>query len=131
MKLSHLTLGLVAMSVTPFASAFAQSPLSDPEARPYAIRIFADAAPMTPKSIRYPARAANQGLSGHCSLRVDVDANGATHNIEVLACSSILFRHEAARAASALRFSGAPKSDMPLSIRWEMRPVESELAQLD
>ena len=131
MKLSHITIGLVAMSVTPFASAFAQSPTPDAAGRDYAIRIVAAASPAAPDAVRYPVRAASRGLSGDCSLTLDVAATGEARNVRLLACSSALFEREVKRAASQLRFAGDAQANIPVQIQWDMRQAESQLARLD
>lgn len=117
MKLSFALLGLVAASVMPTATAFAQSPENQP--RPFAVRMTSDAIPLAHGAVRYPSGAAIRQIDGDCTVRFDV-ASGAASGVEVLACSSDHFRSEAQSVVSGLRFDNAPRQDAVMNIAWTM-----------
>ncbi|MEM9740176.1 MAG: energy transducer TonB [Pseudomonadota bacterium] len=65
-----------------------------------------DAQPISPPVVQYPQRAAERGIEGSCEVRFDVNARGEPFNVEA-DCSDNVFRREAERAVSRVRF--APK----------------------
>ncbi|MEL6662731.1 MAG: energy transducer TonB [Pseudomonadota bacterium] len=65
-----------------------------------------DAQPISPPVVQYPTRAAERGIEGECEVRFDVNARGEPFNVQAN-CSDSVFRREAERAVSRVRF--APK----------------------
>ncbi len=65
-----------------------------------------DAQPIRPPLVTYPARAAERGIEGECSVRFDVDVRGRPYNVAA-DCSDSVFVREAERAVSRVEF--APK----------------------
>ncbi len=65
-----------------------------------------DAQPISPPVVQYPRRAAERGIEGSCEVRFDVNAQGEPFNVQA-DCSDSVFKREAERAVSRVRF--APK----------------------
>jgi periplasmic protein TonB len=65
-----------------------------------------DAQPISPPVVQYPRRAAERGIEGSCEVRFDVNARGEPFNVQA-DCSDSVFKREAERAVSRVRF--APK----------------------
>lgn len=113
MKLKH-TLSLLSVAVVGLAfaaPAIAQEPRTSISA-PQGL------APTGVVEVGYPYMAAALDLSGECRVSVNV-ANGATHDVHVLDCTSGYFRNAARRAATQLSFaSSAQARDAVIVVRW-------------
>lgn len=65
-----------------------------------------DAQPISPPQLSYPQRAAERGIEGSCEVRFNVNGRGEPYDVQA-DCSDSVFRREAERAVSRVRF--APK----------------------
>lgn len=101
----------------PTATAFAQTAESEP--RPFAVRMTSEVAPVAHGQVGYPSGAAMRQINGDCTVRFDVSAGAAT-GVEVLDCSSDLFRSEAVSVVSGLKFDAAPRQDARMTIAWTL-----------
>jgi TonB family protein len=126
MKLSPVLLCLVAASVMPTATAFAQTAESAP--RPFAVKMTSSATPVSHGDVRYPTAAAMRGLDGACTVRFDVTQTGAASDVEVLSCSSDHFRTEAAALAGSLKFNAAARTDATMNISWTFTRPDAAVA---
>jgi TonB family protein len=116
MKLIHTLPLALAASLLPSAMA------DEPQARDYAITVKADVTPVTYQPISYPYAAGRNAVSGECTLTFDVHANGTVGDVQIQSCSSDLFRREAIKAASGVRFSASTGNlnDARMTIRWDI-----------
>lgn len=65
-----------------------------------------DAQPISPPQVSYPQRAAERGIEGSCEVRFNVNGRGEPYDVAA-DCTDSVFRREAERAVSRVRF--APK----------------------
>ena len=126
MKLTLTLLGLPAAMVLPLAPC-AADPVSAP--RPFSVQVTGDVAAVSAGDLRYPAGAAVRDIEGACTVRLAVTEAGTARDIEVVACSSDLFRREAAQVVRALRFD-SPADSAVLQVRWSLDDPRATPAQL-
>ncbi len=122
MKLSSALLGLLAASVMPTATAFAQTSESSP--RPFAVRMTSEVTPVSHGEVRYPSGAAMRNVDGSCTIRFDVTGAGAAKDVEVTGCSSDLFRSEAAALVKTLKFDPTSRENATMNISWTLTTSE-------
>lgn len=118
MKLSSALFGLLAASVMPTATAFAQTSESSP--RPFAVRMTSEVTPVAHGEVRYPSGAAMRDVDGSCTIQFDVTGTGTAKDVEVTACSSDLFRSEAVALARTLKFDPAARENTTMNISWTL-----------
>ncbi|MEO0817712.1 MAG: energy transducer TonB [Pseudomonadota bacterium] len=82
-----------------------------------------DAQPISPPVVQYPQRAAERGIEGSCEVRFDVNARGEPFNVEA-DCSDSVFRREAERAVSRVRFAPKIVRGQALERRNVVYPIE-------
>lgn len=82
-----------------------------------------DAQPISPPVVQYPQRAAERGIEGSCEVRFDVNARGEPFNVQA-DCSDSVFRREAERAVSRVRFAPKIVRGQALERRNVVYPIE-------
>ena len=82
-----------------------------------------DAQPISPPQPTYPQRAAERGIEGSCEVRFDVNARGEPFNVEA-DCTDSVFRREAERAVSRVRFAPKIVRGQALERRNVVYPIE-------
>ncbi|MEM1106769.1 MAG: energy transducer TonB [Pseudomonadota bacterium] len=85
-----------------------------------------DAQPISPPVVQYPQRAAERGIEGQCEVRFDVNARGEPFNVEA-DCSDSVFRREAERAVSRVRFAPKIVRGQALERRNVVYPIQFNL----
>jgi len=82
-----------------------------------------DAQPISPPVVQYPRRAAERGIEGSCEVRFDVNAQGEPFNVNA-DCTDSVFRREAERAVSRVRFAPKIVRGQALERRNVVYPIE-------
>lgn len=82
-----------------------------------------DAQPISPPVVQYPRRAAERGIEGSCEVRFDVNAQGEPFNVQA-DCSDSVFKREAERAVSRVRFAPKIVRGQALERRNVVYPIE-------
>lgn len=82
-----------------------------------------DAQPISPPVPQYPQRAAERGIEGSCEVRFDVNARGEPFNVEAT-CTDSVFKREAERAVSRVRFAPKIVRGQALERRNVVYPIE-------
>ncbi|MEL6568084.1 MAG: energy transducer TonB [Pseudomonadota bacterium] len=82
-----------------------------------------DAQPISPPVVQYPQRAAERGIEGSCEVRFDVNARGEPFNVNA-DCTDSVFRREAERAVSRVRFAPKIVRGQALERRNVVYPIE-------
>jgi len=85
-----------------------------------------DAQPISPPVVQYPRRAAERGIEGSCEVRFDVNAQGEPFNVNA-DCTDSVFRREAERAVSRVRFAPKIVRGQALERRNVVYPIEFAL----
>lgn len=83
----------------------------------------ADARPIRKPVPQFPRRAMEQGISGECDVRFNVDARGKPYGI-VADCTNDVFKGEAERAVAAVEFAPKIVRGKPAERRNVVYPLE-------
>jgi TonB family protein len=120
-----LTCLLVAAAASLLPTALAQEPSAP---KRFAIIVDSEVAPSSHEQMRYPTAAGLRDLDGACRVSFVVDATGRADGMEILSCSSDIFRRAAGNALAAMRFeANAPVDRIEATIRWQIEPGATTL----
>lgn len=87
-----------------------------------------DAQPISPPQVTYPQRAAERGTEGSCEVRFNVNGRGEPYDVEA-DCTDSVFRREAERAVSRVRFAPKIVRGQAVERRNVVYPLEFTMAE--
>jgi outer membrane biosynthesis protein TonB len=89
------------------------------DAQDFAINVIGTELPVSVGQLDYPYKAADRGISGECSIRLQVAESGSAGSYDVTSCSNVSFRRAAEEFARTLSYEPDDATEVhELTVSW-------------